>query len=159
MHDEDNAWGLNVVNQRGDSWVAYGDHCYSSPQNAKNREIQKEGLSASAEAVLQAWTQGDNAACAADTTTKSLIPDYARLQDPTKAQEQNNGSPMFVPVNKCSGWFCSPTIYGEGEMTVDHPYCRDDVCKMDRYEWNNDFYRISTYAKLAMCDRENQTQS
>ncbi len=55
MHAEENQYGLHVHNNRGDSWVAFGDHRFFDTENAQNSAIMHEALVASTDEVYQAF--------------------------------------------------------------------------------------------------------
>jgi hypothetical protein len=54
MHDEDSRFGLWVENQRGDSWVAYGDKRYRDVANYANAKIVQKCVQQSMDDVYEA---------------------------------------------------------------------------------------------------------
>jgi len=112
MHWEDSEVGLNVRNQRGDSWRAYGDSCLVDEKHDEGRKIQLEALTASAEAVLQAYLSEDASYCTYDAATRRLVPNLALVQDYKKAKAEGNSAPMFV-VKNMEGKLQGPGKLGE----------------------------------------------
>ena len=60
MHDEENSIGVDVKNNRGDKWKMYGDKRLLDKANARNMEICKEAVQASANEVYDAWKNKTN---------------------------------------------------------------------------------------------------
>lgn len=58
MHDEENANGIHVHNNRGDQWIAYGDRFYANPENNQSRLILDEALQISANQIFSAFLTG-----------------------------------------------------------------------------------------------------
>lgn len=56
MHNEKSSYGLHVHNQRGDTWVAYGDGKYLDPKNEDNLRILQEALQLSVNDVYAAFS-------------------------------------------------------------------------------------------------------
>lgn len=60
MHDEECAIGLNVSNNDGIVWRAYGDKRLFSPENPGNLELCRSALRGSAAEIYDAWHAGHN---------------------------------------------------------------------------------------------------
>ena len=58
MHNEDNLFGLQVSNSRGDKWTSYGDSYYLDSKNATGRQLVDEAMQASADEVTIAFQTG-----------------------------------------------------------------------------------------------------
>jgi len=59
MHNEENAYGLHVHNQRGDHWSAYGDRYFYNAKNATHITILTEMMQASANQIFNAYQTGN----------------------------------------------------------------------------------------------------
>lgn len=58
MHNEENANGLHVHNQRGDHWIAFGDTFYFSKNNHDSNLLIHEALQLSANEIFSAYLKG-----------------------------------------------------------------------------------------------------
>jgi len=86
MHDEDNRIGLNVTNQRGISWRAYGDGFLGTPDASQHLNLIKQIVQESADAVFRAFESGQ---MPEKYEELSLLPDYNLIG------QLNNHSPLF----------------------------------------------------------------
>lgn len=59
QHEKDGAEGLNVKNDRGDYWRAYGDGCFRTPKNWRNREKVVEATQRSVNEIYEAFKSPD----------------------------------------------------------------------------------------------------
>lgn len=85
MHKEDNNIGLNVANENGDIWKAYGDAHLFESYNKKTRELAINALNIVINEVYKAFESG-----IAPTNEYSAA--YKLLPKPMP----NNPSPMFI---------------------------------------------------------------
>lgn len=88
MHEEENAYGLHVHNQKGDSWIAYGDKSYFSTQSEDHRKMIMSAVQNSANEVFAAYMQGNKYV---SDTTSNLIP----IPDETLNASLLDISPLF----------------------------------------------------------------
>ena len=58
MHNEDCQYGVNVINARGDQWIAYGDRYFLDTVNAQNKTFVQEAVQASVTEVFNAFISG-----------------------------------------------------------------------------------------------------
>lgn len=58
MHEEENHYGLQVHNGRGDHWQVMGDRSYMSTLNTDNRRILNETMQTSADEIFNAYLTG-----------------------------------------------------------------------------------------------------
>ena len=56
MHDEDNELGLEVSNEAGENWRAYGDRKLFDHENEKNMQQCLLALNISVDEVYKAWS-------------------------------------------------------------------------------------------------------
>lgn len=98
MHDEDSRNGLSTQNQRGDTWVAYGDDYFSTTANAKNKSLVIEAVQRSADEI---WNTFKTGSVPAAYSALYLIPDVTRAQDYTQDHDYKhvNGAAMFIWEN------------------------------------------------------------
>jgi hypothetical protein len=125
MENEDDQWGLNVHNKRGDDWRAYGNTCHAEPANKKNAEIELEALQASAEAILQAWKDGNATTCQADDQVDQIKPNFAAVQDSLSAALIKNSAPLFVAHNGSNATLGMGNLSGASTRLA--------TCDMDKY--------------------------
>jgi hypothetical protein len=59
QHEKDGNDGLNVSNQRGDSWRAYGDGCFFLPKNKENKKQAIEATQTSINEIYDAYSNPD----------------------------------------------------------------------------------------------------
>lgn len=78
VHDEDSRYGLNVENERGDHWRAYGDNRYFDKENQKNRQFCEEAVQVSIQEIYQAY-QAKNGAPVYGAL--KLIPNLTKARD------------------------------------------------------------------------------
>jgi len=57
QHEEDGKEGLNVSNDRGDTWRAYGDGCFFTPPNKQNKEKVEEATQRSVDEIHEAYIE------------------------------------------------------------------------------------------------------
>ncbi|WP_367605457.1 phospholipase [Legionella sp. W05-934-2] len=77
MHDEDNRTGLNVTNQRGISWRAYGDGFLNTPDAAQHLGLIQQIVQESADAIYAAFETGMMPQAFEEMT---LLPDSNNLE-------------------------------------------------------------------------------
>jgi hypothetical protein len=92
MHDEDCKYGLTVHNERGDTWVAYGDKQLMNPLNQTNLKYVTQALQASADEVWAAY-KSEAAPGASTWAAMLIVPELALVQN---KDAQENFSPMFI---------------------------------------------------------------
>lgn len=90
MHDEDSRLGLQVVNQHGISWKAYGDGRLTKPDASTHYEILHRILQTSADAVYQTFIIGQLPDAYEELT---WLPNYQIIND------LNNHAPLFKEEN------------------------------------------------------------
>lgn len=86
MHDEDNRLGINVVNEEGSSWTAYGDNYLFENQTLMHRTILLQAMQRSANAVYHTFVSGN---LPEQFTELKLVP----LLD--KIEQLNQTAPLF----------------------------------------------------------------
>ena len=77
LHDLDNEFGVQVTNDRGDVWIAYGDNHLNDVANDRNRKLALESVQLSRKDVANALAQGTGYPIPAAATVfaaESLIP-------------------------------------------------------------------------------------
>ena len=103
MHDEDNLNGLNVSNNRGDEWKAFGDGKELDDENKRNFDLAVEAVQASADEVYEAFNYGIAlfpAPAALEIAPKPIYPEDATTppiaaRDPQGKIMNPNYAPMF----------------------------------------------------------------
>lgn len=85
MHDEDNKYGLNVTNKRGEKWIAYGDGWLSDEQSRANYQMAVAAVQASVNHIFEAFEKPH------ETSSSDRVTDYIPFVDPNA----RNNSPMF----------------------------------------------------------------
>jgi len=90
MHDEDNQYGLNVINKKGTSWYAYGDGYFFHPNAAMHRYMMNKIIQASADAIFKTYQTG---IIPSHYDELDLVPDYS------KVEQINDTTPLFKVIN------------------------------------------------------------
>lgn len=90
MHAEDNKYGLNVVNARGDQFKVYGDDYLFVPEAATQRAIMVQALQYSADAIYDTFITGN---VPSNYPELDLVPLLSRLD------EFAQSSPLFKVEN------------------------------------------------------------
>lgn len=124
MHNEENAAGIHVHNERGDHWVSYGDRSYRNQDNAQNRFLINEILQTSAKQIFIAYQQG----IAPVDETKLLLP---------MADEMENASNQDI----------SPLFYWSADKKK--LLRRQDLTNVYDRHWTDNWWGWSTLAELA----------
>lgn len=88
MHDEENAAGLHVYNNRGDHWVAFGDKSYFNPKTDDHTKMLQETMQNSADAVFAAYQQGI-------THVSDIVMDLIPYAQETANASKIDISPLF----------------------------------------------------------------
>lgn len=86
MHDEDNRIGLNVTNQRGISWHAYGDGHLNMPEASQHLALIQQVVQESVNAIYEAFESGKMPEHFDEMT---ILPDYSNIS------QLNNHPPLF----------------------------------------------------------------
>src|SRR5262249_52462681 len=60
LHDLDNTYGVDVTNDRGDTWTAYGDNFLADPRNSRNRAMAMKAVRLSKRDIEEARAQRTN---------------------------------------------------------------------------------------------------
>lgn len=85
MHDEDNKYGLNVTNKRGEKWIAYGDGRLFDEESRENYQMAVAAVQASVNHIFEAFERPH------ETSSSNRVTDYIPFVDPNA----RNNSPMF----------------------------------------------------------------
>ncbi|HEX7816396.1 hypothetical protein [Dyella sp.] len=121
MHDEDSYNGLVVHNQKGNTWIAYGDKRLNDPPNQLNYTMAQAAVTLSLNEVISALGSKNPSA---PNAALNLIPN---LDMATNAQDTANWSPLYVLDNTGA------------------PLVRDTLSDLRCREWTSLFYYVSTY--------------
>lgn len=89
MHNEENKYGLQVHNEAGEQWRAYGDFSYFNPMNQANRQMLLKTLQQSADEVFHTYYYG---VLPEKNSISEMIPETDKLTDGNNADI----TPMFV---------------------------------------------------------------
>ena len=96
MHNEDNLYGVQLTNARGDHWTAYGDTKYLDSANAQNKKIIGEAVQMSINEITQAFKTGTEIK-PENYSAMQLLPNLDQLDDYLHYVDSKNKSvPMFV---------------------------------------------------------------
>ena len=79
LHDLDNQFGVEVTNDRGDAWIAYGDEHLNDPANARGRTLALEAVQVSKQDIADALAQG---ASYPTPTATTVFPAERLILDP-----------------------------------------------------------------------------
>lgn len=90
MHDEDNRLGLNVVNQEGNFWTAYGDNYLFTDQAELQRMILLQAMQRSANSIYDTFESGN---FPEQFSELKLVPILE------KVEQLNQTSPLFKVEN------------------------------------------------------------
>lgn len=123
MHNEENAAGVHVHNQRGDQWVSYGDRQYLSTENSQNRFLLNTTLQDSARQIFIAYQSG----IAPQDDTKNILP---------IANESANQANLDI----------SPLFYWDADKKV--LMRREDLSNPYDRHWTDNWWAWSTLAEL-----------
>jgi hypothetical protein len=93
MHNEDSRYGLNVSNQQGVSWRAYGDDRYFDSVDNQNLTLVDQTVQLSADEVFQAFLSGQ-APDPGSYQALSWIVDLGAVQD--YEDFARNNAPLFI---------------------------------------------------------------
>lgn len=132
MHDEDCKWGLNVTNQTGNAWRAYGDKRYFDTVDLANKVLVDLAVQASVDEIFTTFSSGVAPQPAAYGALQH-IPNLANARDETSAQASGNISPLF---------------YWDGNVVSR----RNDVSSLNDYSWTSSWWGWSTLALLQTYD-------
>lgn len=98
MHNEDNAFGLQASNARGDHWTAYGDAKCFDTVNQKNVKIMLEAVQFSADEVVNAFKTGQVVA-PDQYRAFTVLPNLEELSDYVHYVDSRDKTvPMFAYV-------------------------------------------------------------
>jgi len=117
LHDLDNTYGVDVTNDRGDTWTAYGDNFLADPRNTRNRALAMEAVRLSKQDIEDARAQRTN------------YPDPVKRMTPFPAEAL---IPRPVNTNKDRWIGRTPTYHmGPGDVPIrgvdDYTKMRDQV--------------------------------
>lgn len=124
MHEEESQYGLHVYNARGDTWMAYGDKYYFSPQSEEHRRLLHEALQESATQIYTAYQTGS-----AD------IPDQA-----------NKLLPMPIETNNAANMDISPLFYWD--KTNNKLMRRTTTANIYDKHWTSNWWGWSTLLQI-----------
>lgn len=130
MHDEESKFGLHVHNQRGDSWIAYGDGYYLDARNSMNRLLTEEAMQLSVDQVSNAFLKG------------AIPREYPQLELIPEADEQAPNCDLDL----------SPLFYFEQQTGLLKR--RENLSKPSDCSWTVDWYGWSTLAALKLSNTE-----
>jgi len=88
MHDEENAYGLSVHNQRGNTWNAYGDGYLHAKQHQAAVRIIVDALQASVDEIFNAYLTGQLPA-------RTIVEDYLPIANEDNGYSQHDITPLF----------------------------------------------------------------
>lgn len=88
MHDEENTYGFQVHNLRGNQWHCYGDRYYFKPINDTNRALLLEAMQRSADQIFSAFQLG---IAPTDDEVAKILPE----PDETGASSQHDIAALF----------------------------------------------------------------
>ncbi|OGT60114.1 MAG: hypothetical protein A3E85_03410 [Gammaproteobacteria bacterium RIFCSPHIGHO2_12_FULL_45_12] len=125
MHNEEDEFGLQVHNARGDHWKVYGDRYYFDASNRQTRVILNEALQASVDEVSAAAMHPLLAQSAGVT---DLLPEADSLED----RQGEDIAPLFY-------WDAA-----QGKVLR-----RVDMSNEFDYHWTSEWWGWSTLLKLA----------
>ncbi|MBS0647819.1 MAG: hypothetical protein JSS10_01185 [Verrucomicrobia bacterium] len=74
QHEKDGNEGLNVKNDQGECWRAYGDGSFFTPKNEENRKKAQDALQGSVQEVYAAYLAGAEQKAPSPSTVYQLIP-------------------------------------------------------------------------------------
>lgn len=126
MHNEESEFGLNVTNQRGDAWKAYGDRYYFDKRNQRNREILQEAMQLSVDAIFTTYQSGQ---LPAQDKVLELTPNLTKLLNEITAH--TNISPLFYWDTKSQQLL--------RRATINNP---------NNYEWTENWNGFATLTEL-----------
>jgi Tectonin domain len=95
MHNEDSRCGLNVSNQRGEVWRAYGDDRYFDTVNNENKIRVDQAVQVSVDEIFTAFLTGVPLTDPTLYLALTCIPNLQEVQDYTN-NVQGNTSPLFI---------------------------------------------------------------
>ncbi|MBL4818303.1 MAG: phospholipase [Deltaproteobacteria bacterium] len=125
MHTEENTYGVHVHNERGDSWMAYGDRFYLDKRNQKNRDMMAKALQNSADEIYETFEAREMIA-----STKNIAVLFPEA-DEMAPHISKDISPMF--------W------WSKKYQTLMR---RKDLNDVWKGHWTNDWWGWSTLAML-----------
>jgi hypothetical protein len=95
MHNEDSRCGLNVSNQRGEVWRAYGDDRYFDTVNNENKIRVNQAVQVSVDEIFNTFLTGVLLTDPTLYLALTCIPNLQEVQDYTN-NPQGNTSPLFI---------------------------------------------------------------
>lgn len=125
MHDEDNLYGLQVHNHRGDHWLAVGDKSYLATRSADHQSQQLMAMQLSADEVFSAYQQG----VAPD---QNLMDEYIPYPDEEGANSQYDIASLFY-------W----------DKATQRVMRRSNLTDRNTAQWTANWWSWSTLVKLA----------
>uniref|UniRef100_UPI001D042978 hypothetical protein n=1 Tax=Candidatus Protochlamydia sp. W-9 TaxID=1785087 RepID=UPI001D042978 len=95
QHEKDGHEGLNVANQRGDRWRAYGDGNFFSPKNVENKEKVITATQQSVDEIYAAYLHPDSSLT---SRVDELIPYVTPFNPPPlySVEETHEGTQLFL---------------------------------------------------------------
>lgn len=135
MHNEDNKYGLNVVNQLGQHWLEYGDGRYFDNVNDSARPHIQKAAQTSADEIYHAFVTG---VMPTSDAVANLVPCFTGMSKTCDSElsKIKNFSPMFKVVNT------------DGKIDVAR---RTDLSNRNDFTWTTKWDGLATFAYLELC--------